>query len=1080
MTKVFKFHIILVVLTIFSCNSDKNLKFSVIPSSESGVTFNNVLKDTTDQNILDYLYHYNGGGVAIGDINNDGLSDLFFTSNQQENALYLNKGNLKFEDISEKASIQGHSTWNTGVSMADVNGDGFLDIYVCAVVGTNGFRGANELYINNGDLTFTEKAKDFGLDFETFSSNAFFFDYDLDGDLDLYLLNHAIHTQESFGKASTRNKRNEQSGDRLLNNDNGVFVDDSEVAGIYGGPNGYGLDVSISDFNNDGYPDLYVSNDFHEDDYYYINKGDGTFKETLKSSFAHISKFSMGSDAADINNDGFTDLMTLDMLPEDEVVLKSSAGDDDVQLQKLRTENFGYHYQYSRNMLQINSNSNTFTETALLSNVAATDWSWSTLIADYNNDGVQDIFISNGIPKRPNDLDYINYISNDQVSKKLSTTNFIDKEALAKMPSGKLENNYFEGQQDLKFNHIKDWTKQESTFSTGAAYGDLDNDGDLDIVVNNINQEATIYRNNTENNNFLAVSLNYKDKNRRGIGSKVIVYVNDTKLQRELFPQRGFQSSVEPKLYFGIHKETSIDSLKVIWPNKTEQVIANPKVNSQLDISYDKAKTQPFSSYKLKSITPIFEQADSLITPAYTHIENDYIDFNRHKLIPYKISDRGPAVAIGDFNNDGLDDIYLGSSKHIEDQIYLQTAEGFVKMKDSIFKTSALKETVSAQAVDINNDSKEELLIGVGGGEFFGKSNALTNQLLGFTESGIKTIELSKNFEDTAVVKASDFDNDGDTDFFIGNATISNDFGQIPESYILVNTNGKFSKLSLGKLGMVRDAVWTDFNNDNALDVIVVGEWMSPQFLENKGNTFKNETSKYDSNSTNGLWRAISPFDIDKDGDMDYLIGNWGTNTKFKASEAFPMLMYYSDFDNNSKAETIIATEKNSTYYPIEGLDMLSSQMSSLFKKKYNTYKSFAGQPISELLDASKLKSATVFEVHTLQSGYLENNNGVFSFQPFNNELQVAPINTFLKINTSQGDGILAAGNYKGITPFHGKLDGFKGALILGENQALMGDEIGLDFYDKVINNIKIITINNQQYLVTVVHNDKLQFYKIN
>ncbi|MBT8289800.1 MAG: VCBS repeat-containing protein, partial [Muriicola sp.] len=482
------------VVIMFGCNRNGGDLFKNPQEGETGISFSNSLTETDDLNILDYLYFYNGGGVAIGDVNGDDLPDIFFSGNQVKNKLYLNKGDLTFEDISDNAGIGGNSSWNTGAVMGDINGDGLLDIYVCAVVGINGFNGYNELYINNGDLTFTESAAEYGLDFDTFSSNAAFLDYDLDGDLDIYLLNHAVHTQESFGKADLRYKRDFQTGDKLLRNDGDTFVEVSEEAGIFGGINGYGLGVTISDFNQDGYPDIYVGNDFHEDDYYYLNNGDGTFTENLKTYFGHTTRFSMGNDVADINHDGWPDILSLDMLPEDETVLKSSEGDDDIQIQNMRVRQYGYHYQFTRNMLHVNRPGHGFQETALLSGIAATDWSWSALFADFNADSEQDIFIANGIPKRPNDLDFINFVSSEQIKKKINNTKLMDQEALDMMPSGAVHNYIFQGTNNLQFiDRSEEWIARDTLFSGATAMGDLDNDGDLDLVTSNINSPATLY-----------------------------------------------------------------------------------------------------------------------------------------------------------------------------------------------------------------------------------------------------------------------------------------------------------------------------------------------------------------------------------------------------------------------------------------------------------------------------------------------------------------------------------------------------------------------------------------------------------
>ncbi|TRX25365.1 hypothetical protein FNW25_09210 [Flavobacterium franklandianum] len=1074
---------ILLVLWLFaSCSKKQDLLFEKLASNKSNITFNNQLLESKKISILDYLYYYNGGGVALGDINNDGLLDIYFTSNQGKNKLYLNKGDNKFEDISAKAGIEGESDWETGSIMADVNGDGYLDIYVCAVVGINGFEGHNELFINNKDNTFTESSAEYGLDLDNYSTSVAFFDYDSDGDLDMYLLNHAIHSEESYGNSSIRNKRNYECGDKLFKNDNGKFVDVSEKSGIFGGANGYGLGIAISDFNLDGNPDIYICNDFHEDDYYYINNGDGTFTESLKNHFGHTSRFTMGLDVADVNHDGFPDILTLDMLPESEKVLKSSLGDDNVQMLKVRTEKLGYHYQYTRNMLQLNQGGNNFTETALMSGVAATDWSWSALFSDYDQDGEQDIFVCNGIPKRPNDLDYVKYLSNDQVKTKINSTKLLDKEALRKMPNGKVTNYVFQGSKDLIFNNkSSDWIENDSIISNGSAYGDLDNDGDLDVVTNNLNTVASIYINKTNDKaNYLKIRLRFGGKNTFGIGTKVISY-NKGKMQyKELQTTRGFQSSSEPIIHFGYGKASSIDSLVVIWPDKTSQTLKKVKTNQTLTIKPN-ANRKAFDYRKLHpAVLPVFKKVENNLGIDFIHQENDYTDFLAQKLIPYQHSDRGPATAIGDLNGDGKEDLFFGGAKGKKAAIYIQNAAGFTKKPSAVIENDSIYEDASAVIGDFNNDKINDLFVASGGGEnpanldsrlYLNKNNQLSKAAFPI---------LTQN---AAVVKAFDYDNDGDLDLFIGNNSKNNIFGSTPDCYLLNNNKGVFTIVEnkiFAKTGMVTDATVTDFNKDGKSDLILVGEWMKPRFYTNKNGKFQDVTETVLPEKLNGLWQSIQSFDIDHDGDEDYLLGNWGMNSKFKASNEFPMKMYYDDFDANWSFETIVAIEKNGKYYTTMGLDELAEEFSGMLKKKFNTYGSFAGKPLEQVFDQKMLAKAKLFEVHNLKSGYLRNDKGKYTFVPFSNKMQVGPINCFVK---SKFDGVkeevFAAGNYFGVTPYHSRFDGFSGALIKDEKTIYLGNQVGIDLSQKAARHLDILTFNNKKYLLVTINNKKAEVYEL-
>ena len=1067
---------------LFSCYNQGSL-FVTEKSTDTGIDFQNSLTESNDFNILDYLYFYNGGGVAIGDINNDGLPDIYLSGNQVKNKLYLNLGNLKFEDITEKAGVSGNSDWNTGAVMGDINGDGLLDIYVSAVVGLKGLGGHNELFINNGDNTFTESSASYGLDHQSFCSTAAFLDFDLDGDLDMFILNHAIHTQESFAPISARLKRSDETGDKLMRNEGGIFTDISEQAGIYGGVNGYGLGVSIADFNQDGLPDIYVGNDFHEDDYYYLNNGDGTFNESLKKYFGHTSRFSMGNDVADINHDGMLDIMSLDMLPEDEKVLKRSEDEDDVNTMRAKAK-FGYNFQFSRNMLQVNQgSSNVFQETALMSGVGATDWSWSVLFADYDQDGEQDIFISNGIPKRPNDLDYIKFVSNEQIKGKIGATKLVDQQALNLMPSGAVRNYVFKGDGKLSFeDKSNNWIPNELTYSTATAIGDLDNDGDLDLVINNINNVASLYINQTDNDaSYLKLEFNYTSPNTNGIGTKVFSYHNGQLQYQELYAVRGFQSSSEPIVHFGYGDIEKIDSLRIIWPNNTTQVIKDVPLNQTLTIS--PGVTTEFDFNKPVSTKQrLFEPVESRLGINFRHVEDRYTDFDRQRIMPYQVSDLGPATTIGDLNNDGKSDVFFGGSKYIPSQVYIQSDSSFIRTRIPSIEKDSIKEDVVASIEDFDKDGRNDLLIGSGGADFYNKMKPLLDSYYIQSDSTFENGVLPDYYENASVIISEDYDNDGDLDVFVGSSSVSNDFGKIPNSYLLNNENGKFSIVDnpdLEKAGMITNAVWSDYNNDGEIDLIVVGEWMSPTFFRNNSGRLEKDSPL--NTEVYGLWQCVVPFDIDGDGDVDYVLGNWGLNSKFNASEKYPMKMYYDDFDKNGSTETIVAIEKGGDYYTLEGFDELSSQMVDL-KKKFTQYKDFAGKTVEEIFGKKAVASSEVLEVNNLNSGYLKNENGIFSFHEFPKKMQVAPIKAMI-VYDFDGDGndeLLAAGNYFGVKPFQGRFDAFSGAFIRSEKEIQYGSQIGLQLSNLSVRDLNIITFNKSDYLLVTVNNQKAQVYKIN
>lgn len=1090
MKKLSKF---LFLFLIISCNADKTQEeeeskptlFQDIAPEVSGIDFENKLTDTDSMNILDYLYYYNGGGVAVGDISNDGLPDIYFTGNQVENKLYLNRGNFQFEDITESAGVVGTAHWNTGVVMADVNGDGLLDIYTIAVNGIKGLQGKNELFINNGNNTFTEKAAEYGIDLENYGTTAAFFDFDNDGDLDLYVLNHAVHTQDSYGPSNIREKRHEKSGDKLFEYKDGKFIDISEAAGIYGGPNGYGLGLATGDFNNDGLTDIYVSNDFHEDDYFYINQGDGTFEESAKKKFSHLSRFSMGNDVADINHDGYLDIITLDMLAEDEVVYKRSEGDENINISKLKTNDyFGYHPQFSRNMLHINQGGEWFQEVALLSGIAATDWSWGALFGDYNLDGEQDLIISNGIPKRPNDLDYIKYLSNVDIQKRKTKTNIIDREALATMPEGNVSNVAFKGSKGLKFENVStQWLPHNPTSSNGIAYADLDNDGDLDLIVNNVNVPPTILKNTTDASaGHLKIQFKLQSGNTKGIGAKVFSYHKGILQYKQLFTSRGFQSSSDAIIHLGYGNTKMVDSLIVVWPDATREILLDIEVNQSLVLSPSSARNDQNMQPLANSGAPLFSKTE-IPGLSFVHKENGYIDFNRQKLIPYMVSNRTPSLQVGDLNNDGKEDIFIGSSSGQKASLFLQDLKGFTLANPNYLEETIPLEITDAFIEDLNNNGKNDLFMVTGGGEYYGRANAIQDRLFINDGDSLLKAVLPEYYSNASIIRPADFDLDGDLDVFIGGYTVGGDFGKTPVSVLLKNKDGKFSLVQqkgINQAGMITDAVWEDLDGNGYPELTVVGEWMSPKIFKNQDGVLSESTHEEVKGLT-GLWQTVLPYDIDGDGDLDLILGNWGLNTKFKASKEDPLRMYYGDFDENGATETILAQRKNGKYYTLLGLDELASQLPYL-RKHFNTYNDFAGRDVKEIFDKDKLDKAHLYEISTLESGFLQNNNGKFTFVPFGEKLQVAPITTAIKADFFRNgeEQVILGGNFFGVTPLQGGFGGFSGAMISEKGTVFDAQIYGLNLSHKAVTGMQVFDFGEEKFLCVTINNAALEVYKIN
>ena len=1082
-----KYSYILFILLLGTCKSDpeKNL-FTEVLSSHSKINFVNTLEDSKSLNALDYMYFYDGGGVSVGDINNDGLPDIYFTANKVENKLYLNKGNFIFEDITIKAGVSGQSDWNTGTVMADVNGDGLLDIYVCAVVGILGFEGHNELFINNGDLTFSEKSADYNLNIQSQANNAAFFDYDKDGDLDMYLLNEGKHSAKSFGPAKNRLIISEGNGDRLLRNDDGKFINVSQSAGIFSGTNSYGLGVAVADFNNDGWDDLYISNDFHEDDYYYINNKNGTFSEQLKSHFGKTSRYSMGNDVADINHDGYPDVFTLDMMPNDEKTLKSTLNNNDLPYHKLR-QKLGYYPQFSRNMLQINQKGNYFTEVALYSGIAATDWSWAPLLADFNQDGELDLFVSNGIYRRLNDLDYHKIITDKASKRNLNTSRLFDQKVLKKMPKAAVHNYFYKGTKNLKFEDKSGiWFPKKPTESSGSAYADLDNDGDLDLIINNYNGKPSIFKNNSNNNSYLKLNFKTATKNKFAIGTKVFAYTNKKMQLRQLYTTHGFQSGVAPVAYFGFENAKKIDSLRIIWPDNTSQLLVNVTTNQNLTITPSKNRKPIDYATLFKKTSPWFIAVIDSSFNTVKHIENSSSEFISNPLLPYGLSKSGPAFSFSNQNRGKSNLLFLGGATHHKSQLLVIDSLGIHSKTTTNFDEDLLSEDVDATFFDADNDGDDDLFVVSGGNEFRGKSKSLKDRIYfndgknNFTKS---VAALPEYFENGSFIRINDIDKDGDIDLFVGGRAIAKEFGKSPKSYLLLNDGkGKFKKaksILTNSIGMLTDAVFTDFNNDGFDDLIVVGEWMSPQFYENNKGNFVNVTKSLTDENNTGLWQAIQPFDIDGDGDTDYLLGNWGLNTKFKASKEEPLKMLIGNLLKNHKWLTLLSFAKNGTYYSTNTKEELQQVMGNYIDTKFKSYKAFAGKNFDQIIDKKLQERGVLKTVQNLSSGYLENRNGSYIFKAFNETLQLSPITCFLKedFNNDGLEEVLIAGNLFEVPPFQGKLDGNLGYILHKGGKIISGLDIGLAIGNKQIKQLKTYKIGNENYLIIVINNDKTLIY---
>lgn len=1096
-SKRIRFIFLLPFLLVFvSCRRHNDL-FTSLPSSGTGINFANNLEKRPLFGILYYLYYYNGGGVAIGDINNDGLPDIYFTANSRgHNKLYLNKGNFQFEDITDTAGVAGTSDWCSGVTMADVNGDGLLDIYVCAVANHHGLKGHNELFINKGNNTFTESSAQYGLDFSGFSTQAVFFDYDHDGDLDCYLLNQSHYPNQNIVDTSNRRKFDRYAGDRLYRNDANTaskkFTDVSKEAGIYQSNLGYGLGISVADLNNDGWDDVYVGNDFHENDYYYVNNGNRTFTESGARHFRHYSRFSMGNDIADYNNDGQLDVVTVDMLPKDEKVLKTYGSDENPDIYQFKIIKNGYQYQYSKNCLQNNNgNGSSFSETALLSGISATDWSWSPLFADFDNDGNRDLFISSGIVKRPVDLDYVRFISDLYMHKALNSSDKYDEMALEKMPDGSSHPYFYKGNGSLSFKDVSEkWgTGEMKGYYNGAAYADLNNDGNLDMVINALNAPAVILKNNAPKKNYISVSFKGSDLNTFGIGCKAYVFQKGKMQYQELMLTRGFQSSSDTRLHFGLDTAAVIDSILVIWPDQKFQIVKNIVVNKSIIFDQKEAagsfKYPTFFIPKKEYLTDI---SDS-VKLKWKHKEDQFDDFNMQYLIPHGESTRGPKLAAGDVNGDGLDDFYACGAKGQPGALMIQQRTGsFISADTSVFNNDAKYEDVDAIFFDANGDGKPDLYVVSGGNEYSGNNEFLLDRLYlndGKGHFSKSTNSLPAIYENKSCVTVADVDHDGDMDIFVGNLADANAYGVPQTSYLLIN-DGKahFSMadeniIQLSKIGLVTSASFSDLNNDGWKDLVVAGEWMPVTLFINHNGKFKKTVVPH----STGLWQSVFLDDVNKDGHVDILAGNWGWNNKFWSEKDGPIRLYVGDFDLNGRMDQLLSYTSHGVEFPFLAKDEVERQLPQL-KKHYLLYADYAGVQMKDVfygwidsikpLMAERLGSAVLYG-----DGY-----GNFTINDLPISLQLAPVFAFQKMETHlSGEGnYLTGGNFFNVIPYEGRYDAQALALFSSNKNKGLNyiQQPNLSDVQGEVRDIKSLhTAKYGNVMVVARNNDSILFYTI-
>jgi hypothetical protein len=1071
--------------------------FTGLSSKKTGIEFKNTVRESEEFNILTYGYFYQGGGVAVGDVNNDGLPDIYFTGNMMASKLYLNKGDWKFEDISEQAGVSAAGLWNTGTAMADVNGDGLQDIYVCRSAANDPNNRKNLLFINNGDLTFTEQAEKSGLADPGYSTQATFFDYDQDGDLDMYLLNHSIQEYAGFSRITGKhkNRKDKNFGDKLFRNDGGLFTDVSESAGIISNVLGFGLAVTLTDTNNDGWLDIYISNDYSEEDYFYVNQRDGTFKESLREHFGHVSLFSMGADGADINNDLHSDIITADMLPESNYFQKRMLGPENYQKYgELMSE--GFFPQTMRNMLQLNQGNGYFSEVGQLAGISNTDWSWAVLAADYDNDGWKDILITNGYMRNYLDMDFLSYLVNEKIKSQSLGKEAALLEMIEKMPPIKIQNYLYKNNGDLSFsNKSTEWGIDGMSVSNAAAYADFDNDGDLDLIICHTNAEASVYRNNSEslnNNNFLKVKFKGNDKNTFGIGAKVVLYAKDKHFHQEMVPVRGLQSSVNHELVFGLGDFSTVDSLLVYWPDGKRQTLTEVKANQAITLQQSAAQKvgRPISKPEKQ-----FEEIRDKLGLNYKHEEANYLDFKQDRLMPNAISTAGPKILKGDINKDGLEDFYIGGSKGASGKLYRQSANGkFVEVAQKAFEDDKEYQDMDGIFFDADGDGFLDLYVVSGGSAFPENSPLFQDRLYRNDGKGNFTRSLDgvpEMFVSGSSVTAGDFDKDGLDDLFVGGRFIPGKYPVAPRSFLLKNKGkGKFEDVTadfcpeLMDPGLVTDVQFIEMNGDGWLDLVVVGEWMEIGVYTNeRGEKYSRKKDAFPRN-TSGWWLTIAADDFDQDGDVDLVLGNFGLNNPYKPDTTRPASLVFKDFDNNGSIDPIFSYYMADTNSFAYSRDELIGQIPSM-KKKFPDYLSFAKADITDFFSAEQMVEVDSLGATLLESIYLENNGqGNFSIKKLPVEAQFSPIYAIASMDVNH-DGhadLVTGGNLETTRVSSGQYDANYGMVFLGDgkgvfttlNPAISGLNIRGDIRD-----ISRINIKATEYGIFSRNDDSLKIFKI-